>query len=209
MNIEPSHFVRGQSTISLLREATAPWHQSLHEHPLMNRLLTHPSLKCYCKALQGFLAFYEPTEPVLIDSSRRLGVPGLYCRPERTEWLSSDLESLNLEGERFEFPDNTQHSPCLAGIGNLVGCLYVVKGSALGGRTILRQLSGLHPVKRACRFLTGDGDRTAQNWNAFQSFCNEVCRSKELRRAAVTSAQQTFVSIAQCLTWSENTGQQL
>lgn len=206
MKTEPSHSIRNQSTISLLREATAALHQSLHEHPVMDRLLTRPSLECYCTALQGFLTFYQPTEPVLIDCSRRLGVPGLYRAPKRTEWLSSDLDSLNAAGLRIELVASTQYAPHLTGIGDLVGCLYVIRGSALGGRTILRQLSGLPFVIRASRFLTGDGKRTAQNWRAFQTFCDEVCRSDAHRQAAVTSARQTFVSIARCLTSAMQAG---
>jgi heme oxygenase len=197
-------FVGDRSTISLLREATAPLHQSLHEHPLMVRLLTRPSVCCYRTVLRGFLAFFEPMEPVLMDSSRRLGVPELYRRPDRTKRLSADLETLGDEVPRAVCAHNLPVFPRLTGIGNLAGCLYVINGSALGGQTILRRLSGFPAAQRACRFFTGDGEQTAQNWRDFQQFCNQVCRSDEDRLAAVSSARQTFLSIAQCLTRGMN-----
>lgn len=195
-------YLRKRSAFALLRESTALLHQSLHEHPLMDRLLTRPSVSCYRTVLRGFLAFYEPMEPVLMDSSRRLGVPGLYHSPDRTERLSADLEALGDEAPRAICAHNSPALPPLTGIGDLVGCLYVIKGSALGGQTILRLLSGFPPVQSACRFFTGDGEQTARNWRAFQTFCNDVCRCDEDRQAAVNSARQTFLVIAQCLTWA-------
>ncbi len=202
MKAEVTQTARNQPMVDLLRTATMQLHLSLHQHPLIVELLTRPSTDSYRAVLEAFHRFYKPVEPVLVECSRRFRVAEQYPQPDRTDWLTADLDALGSRSHRIDL--ETKHKPPdrLTGIGGLAGCLYVIKGSSLGGRTILRQLNRSLNVKRYSRFFTGDGERTPQMWRAFQRFCNHACQRDDVRQAALASAKQTFVTVAQCLTWS-------
>jgi heme oxygenase len=191
-----------QTTVARLREATRELHLELHEHPLLVELLTRPSDDSYRAVLEGFLRFYQSTEPAVVECSHRLDVAEQYLRVDRTVWLSADLKILNSGRQRIEPLEKGQAVAPLSGIGELAGCLYVIRGSSLGGRTILRELNRSLHVNRCCRFFTGDGDRTTQIWQDFQQFCNSACRCEEVRQAAIGAARSAFLSVEECMTWS-------
>lgn len=190
--------------LAALRAATGDLHQRLHEHPLMVELFTRPSLDTYQAALRGFLQFYRPLEPALVECCRRFGVAERYRVAARTTWLVADLESLGCACERPKSRANRPNPPPLNSIGDLAGCLYVIEGSALGGPAILRRIHGELSVDGACRYFTSGGQRTRQSWESYQEFCERVCDSAALRRAAMRTARLTFESVAECLTSVEN-----
>lgn len=195
---------RDQNLITLLREATAQLHQSLHEHPVMVELLQRTSAEAYRNVLQGFLMFYESAEPALVESASRLGVADLYPEPVRTRWLMEDLELPESDHRNADPIDHKMNPFRLTNISQLVGCVYVIQGSALGGRSILNELSGYPFVEGSSRFFTGAGEQTPQLWREFQQFANDTCRDVREQQAAILSARQTFVSIRECLTRSWN-----
>lgn len=190
---------RHARAISALRAATEEQHGRLHEHPLFEELLARPSRECYRAVLEVFLRFHWPAELSLVESSRRLGVPEQYPERARTRWLLADLGSLGCEPARIRALTEGRSFLRPASPGELVGCLYVIKGSALGGRTILRQLRRGLRVDGCCRFLTGEGARTVETWSAFQRFCERVCASDQSRREAIEAARRTFEAFADCL----------
>jgi heme oxygenase len=202
MTPEVNRMSDNQTLVAQLRKATWQLHVSLHEHPLIVELLTRPSLDSYRAALEGFLRVYEPAEPALVECARRFGAAAQYPRPERTDYLLADLATLNCNRPRIGLRTKRRSFARLSGIGDLVGCLYVIKGSALGGYTIIRKLNRSLDVQRCCRFFTGDGERTNHVWRKFQAFCNDSCPYEEARQAALASAKRLFLSIAECLTWS-------
>lgn len=191
-----------QTTVARLREATRELHLGLHEHPLLVELLTRPSHDTYRAVLDGFFRFHQSTEPAGVECARRLDVAEQYLRAERTYWLWADLKLLDPGRQRIDLPKKGDVTSPLTGIGELAGCLYVIRGSALGGRTILRELNRSLDVNRCCRFFTGDGDRTTHVWQDFQQFCNSACHCEELRQAAIGAARNAFLSVGECMTWS-------
>ena len=202
MKTDLSQTAHDQNLVNLLRNTTAQLHQSLHEHPLLVELFQHTSIEAYRKVLHGFLMFYESAEPHLVESASRLGVAAWYPEPVRTKWLMHDLETLSSTRRNHDPTATTMNPHRLSDMGQLVGCLYVIKGSALGGRSILNELSGRSFVECSNRFFTGDGEQTLQLWRQFQEFANETCRDAAEQQAASVSARQTFISIRECLTWS-------
>lgn len=195
-----------QPATAVLRAATHELHEELHRHPLIEELLTHPTFACYRAVLEAFFTFYRQVEVRLVERARSLGLVEQYPRAMRTEWLLADLKTLGCGDDRLAALSNHQAPPELTEVGELAGCLYVVKGSALGGRSILDQLARKLSVEQSCRFFTGDGSGTARVWKRFTQFCNDTCRGIETRRLAILAAEQTFVSIADCLTRSANDG---
>ena len=199
-----TQFESRQPVVALLRAATEELHDRMHAHPLIVGLLTRPSLEYYQAVLEAFLRFYRPAEPLLIECSHRFGVVEQYSTPVRTRALLADLTSLGCKHNRRGALTDCQVLPELASIGALAGCLYVIKGSALGGDVILRQLTGSLVVKPYRRFFAVGCGNMKQTWRTFQRFCDNSCRCDQNRQAAIVAAKQTFACLAECLTFSFN-----
>ncbi len=192
--------------LSALRVATDELHRKLHLHPLIVELLAHPSFDTYRMVLQSFLSFYRPLEPTLVECCYRFGDEDQYFQTTRTEQLVEDLEALGWRSDRLTGPHEHVNLPQLKTRGALVGCLYVVRGSALGGRAILERIGGHLSIENCRRFLMNDGVETQACWSAFHAYCELVCQTVEARRAATQTARQTFESIAECFAMDRNLG---
>jgi len=188
-----------QPAVAVLREATAQVHARLHEHPLIVELLAHPSADRYRALLEAFWRFYRPAEPGLVACARRLGVTEQYPHAMRTAWLRADLRSLGCWPPPPVSQGNLHELPEPQGIAALAGCLYVIKGSALGGLVIARALRGRLPNDSCSTFLTGDGEATEPTWSGFRRFCERVCQDEEARIAAVAAARRVFRAIEDCM----------
>lgn len=187
-------------TVAVLRAATEPLHRALHQHPLIVELFTRPSFDSYRAVLEGFQRFYAEAEPMIVERSRKCGCARQYPRVLRSPWLIADLKSLGCECDRPVLVNDEHPVAKLNSVADLVGTLYVINGSALGGRTILRKVSASLSIEHSCQFFTGEGDKTRETWNAFQQFCEGACRSDEAKRDAIIAAIHTFTSIERCLT---------
>ena len=199
MQTEFSETHSDQSAVARLREATRGLHLNLHQHPLIVQLLTRPSIDVYRAVLEGFLRFYQIAEPAVVECSERLGVAEQYPRHDRTCWLCADLEVLDDGRPRAVHLGNEHAVAAMTEVGELAGWLYVIRGSALGGITILQRLERGLDVRECSRFFRADGDRTTEVWKEFQRFCNEACRCEELRQAAIGGAREAFLLISDCL----------
>ena len=72
--------------------------------------------------------------------------------------------------------------PDLATPAAIVGALYVIEGSTLGGKVIARQLAahlGLNAAKGA-RFFHGHGAATEAHWGEFWQFAAVNCPHNEM-----------------------------
>jgi heme oxygenase len=104
---------------------------------------------------------------------------------DRSRWLADDLSwfgmketaiPLNL-AESFRLRFNSAEA--------VVGALYVLEGSTLGGQVIARQLAesiGVYPGKGAS-FFYGHGDDTQAHWKEFLCFAAEVCSTGSIELA--------------------------
>lgn len=156
-----------------LKRATAALHMQQETLPAMRRLMDpdlsrptyHDLLKRFYRAiaacehhLQGCAADWEGQG---FDWSIRL---------VKTGWLDADLAHLDPDFK----PEQASPDPLIApytGVGfpRAAGCLYVMEGSTLGARVILKRLERDHrrPAVGACRFFQGYGPDTEERWTTF------------------------------------------
>lgn len=176
----------------LLREATERNHERLNRHALLAGLLQPDySLADYRTLLQALLQIYHPLELALLSFLDTH--PGVFdYRPRlKTPNLLQDLAFLQSRGPVMPA------TPCLpnvAGLGELVGILYVIEGSTLGGQLIAKSLEkhlGLNREQGA-RFFHGYGELTAAMWLDFIRFSDGIFGDEKLCRAAKLAADQTF-----------------
>jgi heme oxygenase len=167
-----------------LRQAAKAPHRLVDHHPLLTPLLrddlTERQYGDALAALHGVYASLEAgiddflrIQPALFDYSTRRKLPS----------LNDDLAELGRlprEGEmRYLAP---------ATVAELVGVLYTVEGSAMGGQSIARCLRQGGFGGLPMRFFSGHGEHANAQWHEFLAFADACCPAAGHESAALTVA---------------------
>ncbi|QDT16705.1 biliverdin-producing heme oxygenase [Alienimonas californiensis] len=180
--------VPSDGTAALLRAATDERHRAVEARLDLGELLR--SRAGYAALLGYFAASLAPVEAWIdahphaaaLPDGRRRGLP----------LLREDLRALGVAAE----PAGPVAAFNLAGPSeaHLLGVLYVVEGSALGGLTIAKQARralGVTAETGASFFLRNAGDPLGP-WTRFKQRLDARVRSSEQRAAAVDAARAAF-----------------
>lgn len=172
------------SSLSLhLRTSTADAHvQAEKSFPLFRDSFTSHA---YGRLLQTFVPVFEAYESALRASG--LPVPHLEERLQRTAWLKSDLQALGL------WPMTSVFSLSIRDAAEMLGALYVIEGSSLGGQVIAKRLHenlGLGEDKTA--FYRSYGADTGKLWQELKGFLDSQELNDEQRASAVHGARTLF-----------------
>ena len=147
-----------QSLHGRLRDATALVHERMHGHDgfgaIKNGTIDKTS---YTQILCRLYGFYRPFE-------RETGISAV-----RSRWLGQDLGDLGLDDTLREKIRDCAGIPRLQTAHGRLGALYVVAGSALGGRQLARGLDHLFPPDETAgrRFFLGHGAQTGAVWRDY------------------------------------------
>lgn len=166
-----------------LRIATDVIHQRLHGHAgfaaVQDGTISRADYIALLMRLDGFHRAFEAAARV---------------SDERSHWLAQDLETMR--GERW-LPGAAPQRPTMPLLNSterVFGALYVVEGSALGGRGLARRLDRLlgsgEPDGR--RFFEGRGSATGAAWRDFVGRLDLVSAEPAARAAAVDAAVEIF-----------------
>jgi heme oxygenase len=172
-----------------LRERTRASH-----HRLERRLLSPPGLSerdRYARYLQRLLGIWRWLRvATAVDAELSRCVPDLSARLDKLTPLSQDLRDLGHD-------DALQSAfipPTSGGPAALLGALYVMEGSQLGGPALVRQLaaSGLQvPV----RYLTCYGDELADKWRGFCAALERFATTESRRAGVCDGALHMFQAV--------------
>jgi heme oxygenase len=179
----------------ILRAATQGPHERLHVHAGFSSVKAGTiTLEDYRALLIRLYGFYLPFE-------RAVGGEDL-----RTQWLANDLACLGADAVALSRIPLCTDFPSYHGPENRLGALYVVEGSALGGRQLSRgldRLLGEDPVEGR-RFFAGRGAGTGDAWVDFLARLASVGSEPQGRAALVRAAIETFELFEIWLSgWSE------
>jgi heme oxygenase (biliverdin-IX-beta and delta-forming) len=83
--------------------------------------------------------------------------------------------------------------------GAAFGALYVLEGSTLGGRVILKALKLRGASLVGLGFLDPYGNRTGDRWRSFLAILEREIKSSDQKAEAVTGALNTFAFAEGCL----------
>jgi heme oxygenase len=197
-----------------LKMATSASHTALEDQlPLMNADLSRND---YCQFVSRFFGFYAPLETQLLASPHWHQLAFDYTPRQKTPRLARDLLALGLSDAELAAIPRCTDLPACTTPEQLLGCLYVIEGATLGGRSITRHLQtrlGLTPESGGA-FFDGYGAQTGSHWKAFCTMLSENADRQmghsaddaadhlcvESRHAAiVASANQTFETLTHWL----------
>jgi heme oxygenase len=151
----------------------------------------------YRRWLSRFLGFYEPLEAIL--SSFHGWTDWGIDLSDMGHKVSLRKDIAAMQTEPRLIPKAQQDSlPKLLTFAEAFGALYVVEGSKLGGKFILREIATrLGPeLKGADSFFTGNGEAAGARWNAFkQSLDRFLLANSAQFPLVVAGAESTFSSI--------------
>lgn len=176
----PSSVVPG--ILQRLRTETRPYHEALELNQFNQDLtagtLSEATTTHFLAKMYGFLKPYE-------DCLRHYPLPPAWQQEYRYR-AHLILEDLNVA------PDTLPLCPALPPLDTLprlLGAMYVLEGSTLGGQVIARQLTKAGIPTRT--YFTGYAERTGPMW---KSFCQQLgeAATPENEDEIVRSASRTF-----------------
>jgi heme oxygenase len=187
----------------LLRAATHEIHVRLDNHPLLAGI-TKPdySMLSYQQVLLGYFYLYRVLEKAISDAIARDALDFDYQARLKLPWLNTDLKFFNIEPLSVgHFWSHGMKPFVIRNAAELVGVLYAIEGSTLGGQVIARQVAknfGLTSANGG-RFFSGYGTQTAERWNAFEIFMQRSCLDADSQYQASGTAVTTFLLVERTL----------
>jgi len=180
----------------VLRASTADIHQRLEQIPAFERLLQgRASLADYLALLRGYRRFYQLAQAHLDLGYLELAALGsTLARKDVLYLLEQDLAALGAPCE-----DVVAEAPPHAAASAAVGWVWVVEGSALGGKVIDRSLTQLLGKSgEGRRFFTPAADM-AVRWQGVCAVLERYGQHDERRDAVMAGALDAFACIEQSL----------
>lgn len=166
-----------------LRAATHDIHERLHRHPALAAVqdgtIDHVA---YCRLLARLHGFHFGFE-----RAARI-------KPERSVWLERDLAALGVDPKQMAAQPLCRGFPTMALPEALLGALYVVEGSALGGVALARGLDGVLGVGvlDGRRFFAGHKSETGNAWRAYLARLSATSHTAEQQATIISTAIATF-----------------
>lgn len=170
-----------------LRQATATQHQrteaAMPSEALLNGTL---GTAAYARLLARQFLIYQNLEAHLATAlSPYPELAGFF--QAKTPWLAADLQQLDTPRPPALPHQHPQHTAA-----QLLGLLYVLEGSMLGGQVILKSLlKNPHLRHLSHSFYRGNGPRTGARWQQFRSLAVRTV-SPEAEPEAVAAANHAF-----------------
>jgi len=208
-----SNTVQKQSLTELLKIQTDGHHQSIESVKRFGRMFSPDyTLAEYTALLQKFYGFFKPLEatfqqhPEWVEGLQKENFElenfGLekfdLAERLRTALLEKDLLSLGLSSEQVSQLPLSQQLPELTSNAQMMGCLYVMEGSTLGGQGIAKKLSGALGLStdQGLAFYTGHGAETMPKWKAFKAVLDTSFSVEDDLPAMAQTAGKTFEALA-------------
>ena len=176
-----------------LRTDTRPFHDAVEQNPF-NQALTAGAVTTAetARFLAKMYGFLQPFETQLREQASQFGPAWQLEQRYRAQLILEDLAQLGYLAQPLLCPA----WPPLHTRPQLLGAMYVLEGSTLGGQVIARQLDKAGIM--AHTFFPGRAERTGPLWKAFCQQLDAAATSTADQTAIAASAVHTFQTLA---TW--------
>lgn len=194
------------SLMARLKEDTRQAHERLDHLPYHKALFSQElSLARYAQQLVCWHEFVSALELALEDS-RCVALRGLNAlRTPKSPWLVADLEALTQRLERLPTPTPSTRmyaryldTLIIEESFELLGHLYVMEGSALGGMVLKKQLAAQLPgldEAHGLRFYSGHGRATMAIWGQFKAAVDALGLSPLQQDQVIQEAKRAFAFV--------------
>ena len=172
-----------------LRANTRHGHRLLDHHPLLAALVHgNVNLESYAQALASLYATHYALEKFILEHAKAAGWSEVYM--PRSPSLAADLAQLGQTPYPLQvpFPELTIDLP------TVVGVLYVLEGSRLGGQFLSQQLRLQLPAQTPFRFFADTSGKLHPRWARFLALAHERIQPEKIP-ACCTAAQAGFFFI--------------
>lgn len=176
-----------ENALSALRLGTEDLHRQIERR--VNLELITRSVDDYAKMLAAYYGFYQPFERQIENARRALFE---FESLARSTQIIRDLHALGQSRLIATLPGFAK-IPALETTPDLVGAIYVVEGSSLGGQIIARRVREDLGIDRDSggSFFAGDGN-VGKRWQTFRSAANAAVRTQVEREDGVRAARAVF-----------------
>jgi heme oxygenase len=192
ISLQATEFVPGADAV---RSLTAKLHSEVeHNLALPGSIQTIADYRCW---LFRFFGIYQPLEHLLscfagwTETGIRIDQLG------HTGALLKDLKAMVCDLDDVELAPRGA-LPMIETLGQAFGALYVLEGSKLGGRYILKDLSNRlgSDIEGMDAFFTGYGSDTAVRWASFKGSLDKFSALRPLEfPEVITGARMTYAAI--------------
>lgn len=181
-------------TLACLRRETSPQHRRVEALLDLGGRCVRSGATGYAAALAALYGIHAALEdrlnramvdqPPIDDWERRRGKPG---------WLAADLGRLGVvAATELAVAPTPASLPTLSDRAAILGCLYVVEGSMLGGAAAARQVRSVLGDEVPFRFFRGYGADTAAMWRSLSLDLQRWGTRHDGLGRIVTTAKLTF-----------------
>ncbi|QKG56868.1 biliverdin-producing heme oxygenase [Hymenobacter sp. BRD128] len=178
--------------LARLRAETRPYHDAVEANEFNQALAAGtPSEATTARFLAKMYGFLVPYEVALLGHAAALGPAWEVPERRRAHLILEDLHAA---------PDQLPLCPALpplATVPQVLGAMYVLEGSTLGGQVLARQLAKAGSDLR--RYFTGYGERTGPRWKAFGQLLAQAttdANEEEIVQSAIHTFQQLAAWLA-------------
>lgn len=188
--------------LTRLREETRALHEKLEKKSPLQRLFQPGvSLDDYKGIIIKFYGLYKALEPKLVEAKDRLGLDFNLEPRLKMQLLERDLKALGMSADEISQLPICADLPTLNTAEDVLGCLYVIEGSTLGGQFISRQLNNTFSLdeNNGAAFFNGYGSETGPMWKSFGEFLVANAKTPSSENKIVKSASSTFNKIGEWL----------
>jgi heme oxygenase (biliverdin-IX-beta and delta-forming) len=178
-----------------LRAATATTHERMHAHPGFEAAAAGTiELSDYRRLLARLYGFHRPFEDAARSAVDLFRMDLDLSARARSALLLADLQTIGLDSNAAVTLPLWRPSVRLVSKGSLLGALYVLEGSTLGGVQIARALKNRvgNGLGKALLFFVGRGERQGAIWRELLRELESLREDDEEAMRAEDAAVTTF-----------------
>lgn len=187
------------SLLEELKKTTRPMHDATEVVAFAKEMKEGTlSLANYQQLLASNLYIHQSLEAAFANAlSEMIRHPLTDFIDNKSNWLEKDMVIAAIPFKKSKF--TSVIPPVYTSIADLVGGLYVVEGSMLGGRFIVKLLQKNPALSSltSFRFYSGYGQMTGQRWKTFQGLATTLLSTQQEFEKAIEKAKATFVFFQQ------------
>jgi heme oxygenase len=184
-----------ETFLERLRTTTAPSHKHLEDLPVSVSIMDpQVSAEQYSLYLQLMHDIVKDTEENIFPLLKQV-ITDIDER-RKAHLIESDLQHLGIKKDHFFQP--LTHSLQSVTTAFALGIMYVVEGSSLGGRVILKNISEAlgYDANAGARYFAGYGQTTGSHWKKFLTMLTDFETAEKCEDEIIAGADFAFNAIA-------------